>query len=581
MNLTYSHPSGTTATIKTAKVTRFVTENIFEGESFNRSGQKHTIEGTGILDSAASTAGKIGIIQQILNKPRGTISVDWNGGNSNVSLHSYSDDARNGPLPSCTATEIIGNLGTSTIIVGFSFVYFTCAENRVQRFEMSVRQSIDQAGFVTMVKEGFLSLSTAGTDGGTMIGVVNGNPIFPSSATVQSADAGPNPDLYRNLVCGAPPPNFIRIRQDYAIDSSLRTLMFQVEDKMSFRELKSPVLMGDASYSYTRSLGNILGTKTFSVSFEGDASTYPAELLAIAYEAAQARINFVQVGSAKPDLIQEMTITEPNLYTRNKVELRIVAQGVEDGFLQPSTVKAFWTAMHTTGSTEWASPYPDYSVYLGNITSLKLDSCLANIVATNTKNGDGNGGTRTVRVSTNSNNDVEVPAGDDSNSGDSALGFDGTIVKYEATTTQDTSDTGLGFLETTGGGFQFPYQNKLPVVTYTQTVKMICTTQNPSIPWQELKDPYIVLNQKIVLSDVKINVLGGSYFAIVATRQVQIQVANSSNTIKAGGDEAGVKRSIFYNPLLPAPKSPYTQNKSYNVSNSEKLDNSATDYIGN
>lgn len=581
MNLTYSHPSGSSVVIKTAKVTRFVTENMFEGESFNRSGQKHTIEGTGILDSINTIAEKIGIIQQILNKPRGSISVDWNGGNSNVTLHSYSDDARNGPLPNCTATEIIGNLGTSTIIIGFSFVYFTCAENRVQRFEMSIRQSIDQAGFVTMIKEGFLSLSTAGADGGGMIGSINGNPIFPSAATVQSADAGPNPDLYRNLVCGAPPVNFVRVRQDYAIDSSLRTLMFQVEDRMSFRELKSPVLMGDASYSYTRSLGNILGTKTFSASFEGDASTYPAELLAIAYEAAQARINFVQVGSAQPDLIQEMTITEPNLYTRNKVELRIVAQGVEDGLLQPSTVKAFWTAMHTTGSTEWASPYPDYSVYLGNIDSLKLDSCLANIVESVPQEGDGDGGKRTVRVSTNSNNDVAVPEGNDTNLGDSALGFDGTIVKYEATTTQDTPDTGLGFLETTGGGFQVPYQNKLPVVTYTQVVKMICTNKNPSIPWQELKDPYIVLNQKIVISDVKINVLGGSYFAIVATRQVQIQVSNSENTIRSGGDESGIKRSIFYNPLLPAPKSPYTSNKSYDASNSEKQNNSATDYIGN
>jgi len=164
MILTYV-VGGTTYTVNNVKLTRFATENLYDGDGFNRTGRKHLVEGSGVIQSTSDPfTGTIANIRQGLNRPRGTLSLKFDDG-STVALASASDsgtataDMRNGPLPNVTVSEIVGSSGVNAVFVGFSFAFFNCGDTRIQRFEMIVTQSIDEAGFITMSRSGTLSVS--------------------------------------------------------------------------------------------------------------------------------------------------------------------------------------------------------------------------------------------------------------------------------------------------------------------------------------------------------------------------------------------------------------------------------------
>jgi len=575
MILTYL-VGGTTYTVNNVKLTRFSTENLYEGDAFNRTGRKHVIEGTGlILGTSDPFTGSISDVRQGLNRPRGTLSLKFDDG-STVALASSSDsgtataDTRNGPLPSVTVSEIIGGNSKNAVIVGFSYTFFNCGDTRVQRFEMIVTQSIDEAGFITMSRSGTLSVSRRPGQSTAPLNTPDTIITGPSQAT----STGNSPDLYRRLVAGKPAPGFRRIKQEFTLDASLHHLTFSIDDHLVLRDLKYPVMMGDASFDYQRSLDNPLGTKTFKASFEGEPDTPSQQLLAIAYEAAQARIDFTN------DLIQSITVREPSIYSRNKIELEVTAKGQGSDKVDPAVMKQIFSAPHTGGTTKYVNAYPQRGVYLESNTFLEWDSCNApTLVDDVIPNPEDSPPGSTITV-TDENKDAPVGNPDDPKTTpvapDAGIPQTANGVKhFESSQTYEIADTGMAYLESTGGAFQYPIQVRTPVVMITQTVRMVTTSSSQPIPWPEINDAFIVKAQTIAVNNAPIDATGKPTYAIVATRTIQAQASNSPNTVRrTGGDELGGPPRLVYAPTsIGQARDPYSKD---NQINTQQVDTSGT-----
>lgn len=569
MILTYV-VGGSTYTVNNVKLTRFATENLYDGDGFNRTGRKHLVEGSGVIQSTSDPfTGTIANIRQGLNRPRGTLSLKFDDG-STVALASASDsgtataDMRNGPLPNVTVSEIVGSNGVNAVFVGFSFAFFNCGDTRIQRFEMIVTQSIDEAGFITMSRSGTLSVSRK-SEGASIADTPNTIMTAPG----QNNGTGNSPDLYRRLVAGKPPPGFRRTKQDYTLDASLHNLTFSVEDRLVFRDLKYPVMMGDASFDYQRGLDNPLGIKTFRCHFEGEVTTPPQQLVAIAYEAAQARIDFAN------DMIQSISLRETNIYTRNRIELEITAQGQGglDGKLDTSVIKKMFSPPHATGGTRYVNAYPSRGVFLETNTFLEWDSCNApSTIQSVVNNPDSGEETETTLTVLEISDDAPVGNPEDPKTTpvepDAGMPQTANAIKhFESSQTYEIADTGMAYLEATGGAYQWPIQLRTPVVMITQTVRMVTTSSSQPIPWPQINDAFIVKAQTIAVNNAPIDATGKPTYAIVATRTIQAQASNSPNSVrKTGGDEMGGPPRLVYAPTsIAQARDPYSKDNQINT----------------
>jgi hypothetical protein len=544
MNLRYTTPDGTVITLSNVRLTGFTVQNVFDGESFNRSGREETITGTAIItgNPLTSSSGSIDVIRNRLNAPRGKLELQFTSdtgtwyvladGRDNASSN-Y--DAQNGPLPNVSVSRIEGTHSTAVTFVSFSYTYHGCGDTRIQKFEMSVVQSLDEAGFITMTRTGSLKVSNKPYSLPSAIANVASPKVIPD---VQNVDSGRSPDLYRYLVSGKPGPFFRRVRQDYTLDASLTTLSFTVEDRMVFRELKYPVMMGDASFSYERTLGGglaMMGQKSFSCHFEGSPDTPPGHLLMVAIEAAQARIDF------EHDLVQSLTVREPNIYTRNRVELAVTAVGQSDKPVDPNVVRDMFTDPHSQGDTRYVGAYGAGGFYLQTINGLKWDACqtpsiISTIVQSNPDDGAATQTTLTVITQTP---DADLKSPDGKPIGkpietDSADKPDNSLKHLDGNQDINTEDSGMRLLEAMGGAFQWPMQIRMPQVIVTQNVQYISNNTSAPIPYPSVNDPFIVLNERIIVNNAPPDVTGKPVFAVVAKRQIQIQTSSSSNTFVRG-----------------------------------------------
>lgn len=550
--------------ISNARITGFQTENLYESSSFNRSGIRFEMEGEGFITST-NAGTSITTITNVMNTPRGTLYIAWLNDASYTLITSAATDSRNGPLPSIQIIEMIGVKLETTFKVKFKFSWYGCAADPIQRFELTQRTEIDQSGFATLHREGILVLSSANADLQTPALSSNSNSIAGEKAATPfgSSNVGSCPDLYRNIVCGQPPSLYVRARQQYGFDPTLTTLIFSTEDKMCFRDLPSPALTGDASFKYQRSLSNMLGQKTFSGWVEGDAYTDPKDLLAILFDACKSRINFYIViinGVETWDLIQSIQVTEPNLYTRNRVELQVEAQGTEDGLVQISTIKSVFSRLNTLNysSKKVTGAYPKDGLVMGSLSHLKHALCtttagispvIANIV----------GQDEYVDIYVTTANDLEPdpppsPTEIDITKEDiDAMQKDGKVVSHQAVTARHVISTGVCFLKTIGGK-QYPYQIELPVVEEHQTMTITCRSENPPIPWQDPFEPHIVKSSSHVVTSTQRDASGRFVYAIMAERVIQVQTATSLNTYIT---ETGVPMRVYSPRVIASPRAPY------------------------
>lgn len=543
MNLRYTTPGGTTVTLNNVKVTGFTAENMFDGDDFNRSGRKETITGTAIItgNPLTSSTGSIDTIRNSLNAPRGKLELQFTS--QTGTWYTLADgrdsatsnfDARNGPLPNVTVSRIEGDHSTAVTFVSFNYVYFGCGDTRIQKFQMSVTQSLDEAGFITMTRNGSLRVSHRPYSSTPSLATVTNPQVVPS---VQNSNTGQSPDLYRYLVAGKPGEFFRRIRQDYTLDASLTTLSFTIEDRMVFREMKFPAMMGDASFSYERTLGgglSMMGQKSFSCQFEGGPDTPPGQLLAVAIEAAQARIDFAA------DLVQSLTVKEPNIYTRNRVELSVTAVGQSDKPVDPTVVRDMFTDPHTQGNTRYVSAYGSGGFYLQTVSGLKWDACQTPSIITSIveNNPDDTTATETTLTVFTQEPDAKLESADGKPVGEpltpdvvaDSAGGNNQLKHLDGMQDFVTEDSGIRYLEATGGAVQWPIQIRMPQVVITQTVKYISNTESAPIPYPSVNDPFVVLNERISVNNAPPDVTGKPVFAVVATRQIQVQTASSENT---------------------------------------------------
>jgi len=164
MNIKYVTTLAVEVYLSNAKVTKYNTENMYEGDEFNRSGRRHTMEGTATyLHASTNTEVKLEEISALLNSPQGSIYCDWEGtgvAGNYILLASQDTDTRNGPLVNCVVNEIVGSRTRSLIVVSFSFTFFSCGDSRIQRFSYSRTTNIDQAGFMSITHQGTLVIST-------------------------------------------------------------------------------------------------------------------------------------------------------------------------------------------------------------------------------------------------------------------------------------------------------------------------------------------------------------------------------------------------------------------------------------
>lgn len=579
MNIKYVTTLAVEVYLSNAKVTKYNTENIYEGDEFNRSGRRHTMEGTATyLHTATNTEVKLEEISALLNSPQGSIYCDWEGtgvvGNY-VLLASQDTDTRNGPLVNCVVNEIVGSRTKSLIVVSFSFTFFSCGDSRIQRFAYTRTTNIDQAGYMSITHQGTLVISTFFDNTAVQDIVAQSN--VPTAKNVlpfpDVAGATPNsPDLYRNLVAPFKEDHYVRERQEYAIDSSHRTLTFNIVDKLVFRDVPNPVLIADGSYTYERSIDNPLGTKTFTVKMESSPIYFASDILAIAYEACQARIQFT---GPSADLIQSMTVKEPNLYTRNAIELTVVALGTEADLFQPTLIHQFFNPLHTATYSGgrpktllYSGPYGTCGSIMKNIMRDKYDPCTAWIFGTYFT--DLGNGTRTAQEApitifeVPADLDAKIPLGKGIET-DVGMPVTAGIIHIKTKTSQDTQSTGMAFLETCGGSYQFPMQLTLPKVFYHQSVEMVSTKKNVSIPWDTINEPCVLVDQNISISGAAIDTVGNTHYCIVATRTLQVQAANSINLTRVSFDGAGIPRAVYATAQMLSPRTPYTKSLVYST----------------
>ena len=141
----------------------------------------------------------------------------------------------------------------------------------------------------------------------------------------------------------------------------------------------------------------------------------------------------------------------------------------------------------------------------------------------------------------------------------------------------DTQDSGMHFIEATGGIFQWPIQLRMPVVIVTQTVRYISNTQSAAVPYPQLADPFIVLNEKITVNNAPPDVTGKPVFAVLATRQIQVQTSSSPNMTSPSDD---LPRRVWSPNSVPQARGLYSSNNTINARQlTDSGEEARTDYI--
>jgi hypothetical protein len=569
--------------ISNARITRFSVENEYEGGAFNRTGKKCTLEGVGVIKETG-TFTKFAELKNTLNTPRKSLVLKWDDG-SNFTLSDDTVDARNGPLPTVNINEIHGG-NVASYVVGFTFVFYDCGTTPIQRFECIQRHTIDERGYLRINRSGSLTISPQAT-GTTPLTFANvsateQNPYVGPQTTY---NAGPNPDFYRRLVAGFLPYGFQRTKQEYYVDASLRTLVFDVEDKQLQWNLPKPVFDGDASFDYERSLDNMLGTKTFKVSFEA-AFVDKFELLTACIDTAMTRINFV---GTNPDIIQSFKIGEPSIFKGNMVTFEVVAMGF------PTNTEANNLGNNIDANLKsmlFGSPYlpeqptgqafPD--AYGGNLFEvakasvsrtalLRYDPCTAgsglasfmgetNITVNVIAGTPSEGQTR---------QDDELPVNAPATDGDSETRDSAARTVRWSSKQTITQTTGLTMLEAMGGYNQYSFQMRLPQVIVVQSVEAVTTGPNAPIPWPRMDEGAIVLDMTMSVNDAPPDASGNRLYMISATRTLQVNVPLSQNTtnetlggVSLTGDGGTLVRA--WTPTeIQGPRTPFGTAQTYNL----------------
>lgn len=147
--------------------------------------------------------------------------------------------------------------------------------------------------------------------------------------TGHAYNRGPNPDDYRALVFPAIPNGFRHKKFRFLLDNTGTKLAYNVTFQEHFRGLPAPARVGTGQFIWRRALdSSFLGKKIFDAELEGDRSATPQALMAELLKVARRRIIF---SGPNADIIQSIEVTEHDIFSKNRIGLRIEAMGTGGG----------------------------------------------------------------------------------------------------------------------------------------------------------------------------------------------------------------------------------------------------------
>ena len=275
-------------------------------------------DGTGTQEMSAgiySTTGEVGLDAK-------TDSYDTGSAESGL-YYGFQEDDYGVPTCSFSIDEIYG---TRTALVSFTFTWHkieppsASVAYHVLSHTWTQSYSIDESGSTNLVIDGELRVRSWMDDEQINSGT--------------SDQRGTNPDRYRTLVMPAVPTNFRVESMRWATDKSGNKLIYRISLQEHARPLPYPAKKGTGRFTYQRSIGNLMGVKMFDGELEGDVNSDPRELLNSLIRIAASRIRFgggVVPGDAQTanDLIQSVTVSENEIFSKKSISLRIVAQGMQ------------------------------------------------------------------------------------------------------------------------------------------------------------------------------------------------------------------------------------------------------------
>ena len=282
------------------------------------------------LDSAvADTDVASGISSSTQTDGLQGLAGEYSGGSEHNVVTYYGMDEDDYGLPTCdfSIEEVVG---TMTAVVSFTISWHKYEPPAagltydVLSHTWTQEYTIDEAGMTTLVVDGQLRTRN----------YVDGRNSLSTTAR------GTNPDMWRTLVMPAVPDNFRVESMRWATDTTGSKLLYRISLKEYARPLPFPAKRGTGSFVYKRAVGDgfsLMGTKVFTGELEGDTNTDPRELLNSLIRIASSRIIFGGPATpggpnepkSTPDRIMSITVGEEDIFTKKKIKLQIIAQGMQ------------------------------------------------------------------------------------------------------------------------------------------------------------------------------------------------------------------------------------------------------------
>lgn len=345
-----------TVVLQQVRINEYRIDNVASAQNPSSAVLSHSVSGEAlVLSHPGEGSGSENFaldLRNKLNQPRKSLNIhitDPNGGSfvivdSATMFAPTGLDEMNGPFFRANVTQITG---TNACIVNFTAEWTKSADsaNRIKSFFCNASFSIDEMGMTTIRKTGSLQMISVPTYsvsnaiiappptdrfGSNNTAVPqNRYPVGDSARSdvvidfVHSAGLGGDfPDYYRRFVSGNLYRGFRRIRQEYAIDESRTTLLFDITDQEFARGLPGPARVGDCNFSFERTLedNSVIGIKHFIASVKGDRRVTIGELLTLCIRLSQNRIDY------ENDLIVKVRVTENNMLTENSVTFEVAAK---------------------------------------------------------------------------------------------------------------------------------------------------------------------------------------------------------------------------------------------------------------
>jgi len=252
------------------------------------------------------------------------------------------------------------------------------------------------------------------------------------------------------------------------------------------------------------------------------------------------------------------------------VELTVVAKGHGGDKPDPALIRQIFTDPHRTGVTKYASAYPRHGDYVDTVDGLRWDPCIVpDIIATIIEpnpDDSGQGETALDVAGVDGDAPIEDTAGDTPTTPlEDDGGIDTTdnfISHLTSTQTVDVQDTGMMFLEATGGSSQWPIQFRLPRVVVTQEVRYVTISQSTPVPWPVVDDAFVVESQTVTVNHAPPDASGKATFAVVARRQVVLQTSVGPNRLIR---EDVVPRIAYAPESIPQARGLYTNGNRINM----------------